>query len=151
VDVIRKSCGAGPAPNLRDYDSVRASFSWAEARHALDGLPDHRGLNIAHEAVDRHAAGPRAGRVALRFLRLDGGTEDVSYSALPAPGPGARPARRRRVDVGGTAMSDLDRELDRFRETSRFSNAAGSCACRCDGSRGGGHRLTDYLAARAEP
>jgi acetyl-CoA synthetase len=82
VDVIRKLPGAGPAPNLGDYEVARAAFSWADARRALDGLPEQRGLNIAHEAVDRHAAGPRAGQVALRFLRRDGGTEDVSYAAL---------------------------------------------------------------------
>ncbi len=58
----------GPAPNLADYDAARASFSWAAARGALDGLPGGTGINIAHECVDRHAAGPRATRVALRFL-----------------------------------------------------------------------------------
>jgi acetyl-CoA synthetase len=30
--------------------------------------PRGTGLNIAHMAVDRHAAGPAADRVALRFL-----------------------------------------------------------------------------------
>ena len=44
-----------------------ASFTWDAARRDLDGLPDG-GLNIAHEAVDRHANGERRDRVALRFL-----------------------------------------------------------------------------------
>ena len=44
-------------PNLIDYERTRAEFSWATARRALDGLPGGRGLNIAHEAVDRHARG----------------------------------------------------------------------------------------------
>ena len=48
------------APNLVDYAAECAAFRWEEAERALDGLPGARGLNIAHEAVDRHAAGPRA-------------------------------------------------------------------------------------------
>jgi acetyl-CoA synthetase len=46
-------------PNLSDYQQACRTFSWAEARRALDGRPLGRDLNIAHEAVDRHAAAPR--------------------------------------------------------------------------------------------
>ena len=42
-----------------------APMCWDAARRALEGLPGG-GLNIAHEAVDRHARGPRAGHVAIR-------------------------------------------------------------------------------------
>jgi acetyl-CoA synthetase len=70
------------APNLRDYDRERAAFSWDEARRELDGLPGGRGLNIAHEAIDRHAAGPRRDRVAIRWLAKDGRVEDFSYARL---------------------------------------------------------------------
>ena len=52
----------GIVPNVVDLEAVRTDFTWAEARSRLDGLPDGKGLNIAHEAVDRHAAGPRATR-----------------------------------------------------------------------------------------
>jgi acetyl-CoA synthetase len=69
------------APHLRDYDEACRTFSWDAAREGLDGLPSG-GLNIAHEAVDRHAAGPRADRVALRCLRGDGTVEDISYREL---------------------------------------------------------------------
>jgi len=69
------------APNLDDYAAARASFSWAAARSGLDGLPGG-GLNIAHEAVDRHAAGARADHVALRWLARDGGVHDTSYGEL---------------------------------------------------------------------
>src|SRR3990167_5967618 len=55
-------------PNLRDYEHERATFSWDRVRRSLDGLPGGMGLNIAHEAVDRHAAGPAGGRVALRWI-----------------------------------------------------------------------------------
>lgn len=73
-----------PPPNLRDYDEARRTFTWASARRALDGLPDGGGLNIAHEAVDRHANSPRASRVALRCLGKDGAAREVTYTALAA-------------------------------------------------------------------
>jgi acetyl-CoA synthetase len=71
-------------PNLDDYRRVCAAFSWDEARRQLDGLPGGRGLNIAHEAVDRHAAGPRRDHVALRWLGKRGEIEDYSYARLAA-------------------------------------------------------------------
>ena len=70
------------APNLDDYARVRATFSWAGARAELDGLPGGRGLNIAHEAVDRHAAGPRRDRLALRWLGKSGEVRDYSFARL---------------------------------------------------------------------
>jgi acetyl-CoA synthetase len=69
-------------PNLQDYATARASFSWSDARRRLDGLPDGGGLNIAHEAVDRHAGGGRADRVALRWLGRQGERFDITYGAL---------------------------------------------------------------------
>ncbi len=85
IAVIRKDPVAlRVLPNLRDYEAACAGFSWTEARGALSGLPGGRGLNIAHEAVDRHAAGAAAGRVALRWLDRRGGREDISYADLRA-------------------------------------------------------------------
>ena len=69
------------APNLSDYDDACRRFTWAQARTALTGLPDG-GLNMAYEAVGRHAAGARATQVALRFLRRDGSVHDLTYAAL---------------------------------------------------------------------
>jgi acetyl-CoA synthetase len=70
------------APNLLDYETARAGFDWRRARAELDGLPEGRGLNIAYEAVDRHALGPRAGRLAIRWLGRDGAVQDFSYADL---------------------------------------------------------------------
>ncbi len=69
-------------PNLVDYAAARSAFDWAKARAMLDGLPGGRGLNIAHEAVDRHAQGPRAGRVALRWLGKSGARREFTYREL---------------------------------------------------------------------
>ncbi|MCB9569604.1 MAG: acetate--CoA ligase [Myxococcales bacterium] len=73
-----------PEPVLADYDAARASFRWEEARALLDGLPGGRGLNIAHEAVDRHAAGPDGERVAIRWLGKRGERRDLTYHDLAA-------------------------------------------------------------------
>jgi acetyl-CoA synthetase len=69
-------------PNLTDYSRTAAEFSWSAARRALDGLPEGRGLNIAHEAIDRHAAGPTRDRVALRWIARDGTRRDFTYADL---------------------------------------------------------------------
>jgi acetyl-CoA synthetase len=71
-------------PNLSDYEQVRARFSWEAARTGLDGLPGKRGLNIAHEAVDRHATGARRGHLALRWLGRHGEVRDYTYGDLQA-------------------------------------------------------------------
>lgn len=69
-------------PNLIDYWSARASFSWDKARKDLDGLPDGKGLNIAYEAVDRHVAGGRGERVAIRWLGKNGTVREYTYARL---------------------------------------------------------------------
>jgi acetyl-CoA synthetase len=75
----------GPAPNLADYAREAATFDWSQAREELDGLPAG-GLNIAHECVDRHARGPHADRVALRFVAKTLGAPplELSYAELAA-------------------------------------------------------------------
>ncbi len=70
------------APNLSDYEAARAPGFWERSRSELDGLPGGRGLNIAHEAVDRHAHGARAGQLALRWLGKTGESRDFTYADL---------------------------------------------------------------------
>jgi len=80
---IRKSAAnERVTPNLANYARGRAEFSWRGARAALDGLPGERGLNIAHEAVDRHLAHGRGEHVALRWLGKRGDTVDYTYASL---------------------------------------------------------------------
>jgi acetyl-CoA synthetase len=82
--VIRKDLAAlRPTPHLLDLERERAAFTWAQARAALDGLPGGA-LNIAHEAVERHARGARANRVALRWLGADGDSIAFTYADLSA-------------------------------------------------------------------
>ena len=70
------------APNLRDYAEARRTFSWEGARAELDGLPGGKGLNIAYEAVDRHANGKLRNHVAIRWLGKDGEVRDYRYGQL---------------------------------------------------------------------
>ena len=69
-------------PHLLEYEKTCAGFTWDKIRHELDGLPDGRGLNIAHEAVDRHAAGPRCDHPAIRLLGRDGTVLVLTYADL---------------------------------------------------------------------
>ncbi|MDX2479414.1 MAG: acetate--CoA ligase [Desulfuromusa sp.] len=71
-------------PNLINYQQTCTDFSWDAVREELDGLPDGGGLNIAHEAVDRHAAGEGSSRVALRWLGKGGQVKDFTYADLRA-------------------------------------------------------------------
>ena len=80
--IIKSSPRGGVAPNLRNYEQARAAFSWEEARSELDGLPDGGGLNIAHEAVDRHAAGSLRDKAAIRWLGKDGSVRDFNFAQL---------------------------------------------------------------------
>ncbi|HWP90683.1 MAG TPA: acetate--CoA ligase [Thermodesulfobacteriota bacterium] len=83
VDVIKKFPSTyAVQPNLLDYRETYTRFSWEEVRRELDGLPNGKGLNIAHEAVDRHADGPKRGHLAMRWLGKDGQAADFTYADL---------------------------------------------------------------------
>ena len=74
--------GWSVVPNLVDYEQARSAFSWQHAQQQLVGLPDGRGINIAHEAVDRHAVGGRGEHLALRWLGKRGEVRDFTYREL---------------------------------------------------------------------
>jgi acetyl-CoA synthetase len=79
--VKRRSAGAA-RPNLADYEDVRASFTWEQARDLLSGLPGNRGLNIAYEAVDRHVDNGLAAKTAIRWISKDDAVSDLTYGDL---------------------------------------------------------------------
>jgi acetyl-CoA synthetase len=80
--VIRKHAAAtAVAPCMRVGAGRAAAFTWDDARRSLAGLPGG-GLNIGHEAVDRHALGPRADHVAIHWLGAAGGEVRISYREL---------------------------------------------------------------------
>lgn len=79
---IKKSPERKSAANLPDDEDYLARFSLNGIRQELNGLPDNQGLNIAYEAVDRHAAGPQRHRLALRWLAKSAIVRDYSYLDL---------------------------------------------------------------------
>ena len=72
------------APNMPDYDRAYAEFDWDTARRDLDGLPGGGGLNIAHEAVDRHVAAGRGSKTAIVWLGKNGERRTLTYGELAA-------------------------------------------------------------------
>ena len=80
--IVKSSNDWKVAPNLPDYAATRAAFSWEMIDSELDGLPDGMGLNIAYEAVDRHASGPKRDKVAIRWLGKRGDVRDITYGEL---------------------------------------------------------------------
>lgn len=69
-------------PNLESYEESYTSFSWEQVRQKLSGLPIEDGINIAHEAVDRHAKGIKEGKVALRWIGKKGAKQEYTYREL---------------------------------------------------------------------
>jgi acetyl-CoA synthetase len=79
---IRKDVAGLPVrAHLSDRDGVCASFRWSDARRQLTGLPGGK-LNIAFEAVQRHAQGARAEHPAIIWLGVDGTRRVIRYAEL---------------------------------------------------------------------
>jgi hypothetical protein len=68
-----------PAPGGLGADVPRLPLG--RRAPSAGGLPGG-GLNIAFEAVGRHAHGPRADRIAIAWLGQDGGGRDLNYADL---------------------------------------------------------------------
>jgi acetyl-CoA synthetase len=79
--VIHKSDAEREAAAFADSDEARVAFSWTQARARLAGLPGG-GLNIAHEAADRHVADGHGEQIAIRWLGRDDTRRDISYGEL---------------------------------------------------------------------
>ena len=100
--IVKTPSSLAVPPNLTDYRATCAEFRWSKARAALTGLPHGDGLNIAYEAVDRHAKGPHAKRVALRWIGKSGETLDYSSADLATPSV-RRTLAKRLVSVARSA------------------------------------------------
>jgi acetyl-CoA synthetase len=83
-ETIRKHAQDSAGANLRNYDAEVNAFTWAQARALLKGPPGG-GLNIVHEAIDRHVQAGRGKKLALRWLGRDESIRDFTYAALASP------------------------------------------------------------------
>ena len=81
MDVIVKDRKAIERANFQNYEALREGFTWDDARALLDGLPGG-GLNIAHEAIDRHVDKGHGGKTAIRWIAKDEGRHDFTYADL---------------------------------------------------------------------
>jgi acetyl-CoA synthetase len=115
---IDKHWSTGPGatvPNVVDYSEARVHFRWDDAAAAMDGLPGGDGLNIAHEAVDRHVAAGRGDLVALRLLGKDGSRRSVTYAELAARSNRfASMLAAHGLGAGDVVMVICGRELDLY-------------------------------------
>lgn len=68
-------------PNLVDYTQTREEFSWDSIASEFEGLPNG-GLNIAHEAIDKHANGDRANKPALIWLGIEGERQVYTFGDM---------------------------------------------------------------------
>jgi len=82
VEILSKSEAERRRFRVPDLPAERDGFSWEAARRRLDGLPGG-GLNIAHEALDRHVDAGDGGREALRLIGREGVTA-LTYADLAA-------------------------------------------------------------------
>ncbi len=71
----------GSRPEMSHPDSVEAE-RWRMAAELVDGFDD--GLNICHEALDRHVENGHGDQVALRWLGKSGETRDLTYADMRA-------------------------------------------------------------------
>lgn len=67
-------------PNL-EYDALRDNFSWPDIYDELDWLPGGW-LNIAHEAIDRHANGRNRDKVAMIWEGKNGERETYTFGEM---------------------------------------------------------------------
>jgi acetyl-CoA synthetase len=58
-------------PEETSMNTLLEAPTWRSHRERLAGLPDGEGVNIAHEAVDRHVDEGFGGQMAMRFLAKD--------------------------------------------------------------------------------
>ncbi|HET7533237.1 MAG TPA: acetate--CoA ligase [Nocardioidaceae bacterium] len=94
---------------------ARSTGAWAEARSHLDGLPAGRGLNIAHEAVDRHVLHGAGDSTALRLVAADETVTAVTYADLAGLSAAfANVLDALEVRRGEVVFSLLGRDLDIF-------------------------------------
>ena len=71
------------APNMPDHAAACAGFRWEQALDQMARLPGG-GLNIAHEAVDRHVLAGLGTRDAIRWIGRNGVRRTLRYADLAA-------------------------------------------------------------------
>lgn len=114
--IVKSPAALRAAPNLADYDRVRAAFSWEAARRELDGLPEpgfvpgeelrrsilaharrRLGAAVAPKEIDFLAELPRtrSGKILRRLLKArELGLAEGDLSTLETGAPEPEESRR---------------------------------------------------------
>ncbi len=70
-------------PNLQDYEQSRKNFKWSDADNMVDWFPGGK-INMAYNAIDRHAKGKKKDKIALIFDDGQGHVEKFTFGQLGA-------------------------------------------------------------------
>lgn len=73
--------GFSVIPNLQNYEVEYSSFRYEDVALEFEGLSSG-GLNIAHEAIDRHANGKLSQKTALLWLGENGHRREFTFSQM---------------------------------------------------------------------
>jgi acetyl-CoA synthetase len=68
-------------PNLQNYEQSRKNFKWSDADNMVDWFPGGK-INMAYNAIDRHAKGKRKDKIALIFDDGQGHVEKFTFGQL---------------------------------------------------------------------
>ena len=87
---------------------------WDDAYAELDWLPGGA-LNAAHEAIDRHAVGPRKDRPALVWQGVNGEREEYTFAQMRALSDRfANVLKSLGVEVGDRVLAYMDRVSEQY-------------------------------------
>ena len=67
--------------NLKNYDEIQENFDWSEAEKNFTWY-DTGKVNMAYEAIDRHARGDRKNKVALYYRNDAGRNEKYTFKEM---------------------------------------------------------------------
>ena len=81
--ISKDPAGLQVKPHLLDRDAACSEFRWSKAREWLAPMAGGA-LNIAFQAIDRHAQSARAEHPAIIWLGTEGGRQVISYRELQA-------------------------------------------------------------------
>ncbi len=96
-------------PNMDDYRSLYRDFSWDAAKSLLSLFPDGS-YNIAREALDRHALGKNAEKIAICWLGIEGERRTITYRDLKHQADRfAGALQSLKMDIGDRVFLLLDR------------------------------------------
>lgn len=79
--IVKRSEDFMVRPHLINYEKEYRVFRWEDVALQFEGLPSG-GLNIAHEAIDRHANSPLAQKTALVWLGENGERREFTFAQM---------------------------------------------------------------------